>query len=111
MPTYLTNCTECYNTELDEIVKKVKPEYVNTSFYYNLDLVKAVFDINIKTRNNNLVINLPIEICRKIIFHANNMDLKKCVNKPICKHMLCREHYQKALDNDGKCDGCCWWDI
>ena len=24
---------------------------------------------------------------------------------------LCRKHYQRALENGGKCDQCCWWDI
>ena len=51
-----------------------------------------------------------MEICEKIVFYANNINLKKCVNSPTCKHMLCPQHYQRTLDNDGKCDGCCWWD-
>tara|TARA_B100001093_G_C26054689_1_gene687900 strand:+ start:68 stop:442 length:375 start_codon:yes stop_codon:yes gene_type:complete len=24
---------------------------------------------------------------------------------------LCKKHYQRALENGGKCDQCCWWDI
>ena len=24
---------------------------------------------------------------------------------------LCKVHYQKAQENDGKCDQCCWWEV
>lgn len=23
---------------------------------------------------------------------------------------LCKKHYQRALENGGKCDQCCWWE-
>ena len=24
---------------------------------------------------------------------------------------LCKKHYQRALENGGKCDQCCWWEV
>lgn len=24
---------------------------------------------------------------------------------------LCRRHYQRALENGGKCEQCCWWEV
>ena len=24
---------------------------------------------------------------------------------------LCKKHYQRALENDGKCEQCCWWEV
>ena len=113
MPTYLTDCEECRDNELDEIIKKAKPDYVNHSFHYNLELVDSLFSITFKTTNNS-EIRLPVEICKKIVRHANNMFLVSCINKnrfnSSCSAKLCPYHYKRAKSNGGRCDRCCWWD-
>ena len=113
MPTHLSDCEECSNNELDEIIKKAKPDYVNHTFHYNLDLVNSLLGVTVKTPNNP-EIRLPIEICEKIVREANNMVLIPCINKnsfnTSCSIKLCQHHYKRAKCNGGRCDMCCWWD-
>lgn len=53
---------------------------------------------------------------------CNNKMTKDEIGGQCCDHhthevlnrnggYLCKKHYQRALENGGKCDQCCWWEV
>ena len=104
MPHILSNCSECFYLDGFPLT-----HFVNEDYKEDLDKLEAL-------ESGELVkkLNVPREICIKIIKDSNKVS--KC---SFCNNKLCLKHTERAKKYGKKynqrdcimCDRCCWWEI
>ena len=111
------------NTYMDKLGKVILPSEtleIKKIKYFLGDLQKSLFGQQDeaelqKVREEKIQYPLVCEDCNKKM-------TKDEIGGQCCDHhthevlnrnggYLCKKHYQRALENGGKCDQCCWWEV